>query len=155
MEYHSMVILLTILIFMFICHAGASPITTPSKQKEPYSCPRSIQMICPTEEKHFVVHSSRKGRGCEFDEPIMVTALRDCNNSVMGECRDKWVEKNNNCSAPIAKKIIDYAFQGACFLHDLCYLVRNTTQKDCDDWFLLKHDADVLNTPKLFYASSL
>ena len=89
-----MVILLTIFIFMFICYAGASPITTrPAKRKEPYSCPRNIQMICPTEEKRFVVHSSRKGRGCEFDEPVMVTALRDCNNSVMDACRDKWVEK--------------------------------------------------------------
>ena len=45
-------------------------------------------------------------------------------------------EKNNNCRASIVKKIVDYAFQGACFLHDLCYLSWFTKRKDCDDWFL-------------------
>ena len=104
-------------------------------------CPRNIRMICPTEEKHFVVHSSlnknRQGQeACEFDEPIMVTALRECNNSVMDECRDRWEKKPNNCSAPVFKEVVDKAFQGACFLHDLCYLSRNTEQEDCDDWFL-------------------
>ena len=136
MKYVSMVTLLTILIFLFICYAGASPITKPARRTERSSCPRNIQMICPTEEKHFVVHSSRKGRGCEFDEPIMVTALRDCNNSVMDACRDRWEKKPNNCSAPVIKEVVDYAFQGACFLHDLCYLARYTKRKDCDDWFL-------------------
>ena len=99
-------------------------------------CPRNIQMICPTEEKHFIVHSSLKGLRCEFDEPITVTALRECNNSVMDACRHRWERKPNNCSAPVFKEIIDNAFQGACFLHDLCYLSRNTEQEDCDDWFL-------------------
>ena len=42
----------------------------------------------------------------------------------------------NNCSAPVIKKVVDYAFQGAFFLHELCYLAWNTTQKDCDHWFL-------------------
>ena len=136
MIYFSVVNLPTILIFVLICYAGANRITTPARRTERSSCPRNIQMICPTEEKHFVVHSSRKGRGCEFNEPIMVTALRDCNNSVMEACKDRWQKKPNNCSAPVIKEIVDYAFQGACFLHDLCYLSWNTTQKDCDDWFL-------------------
>ena len=99
-------------------------------------CPRNIEMICPTKKKHFFVHSSWDGLDCNFDEPIMVTALRDCNNSVMDVCKDTWVEQPNNCSAPVFKEVIDNAFQGACFLHDLCYLSWNTTQEDCDDWFL-------------------
>ena len=118
MKYFS---LLTILIFVYIRCAGASPITMPARRTERSSCPRNIRMICPTEEKHFVVHSSRKGRGCEFDEPIMVTALRDCDNSVMDACKDKWGKRHNNCSAPIFKQVVDYAFQGACVLHDLCH----------------------------------
>ena len=136
MKFVSVVNLLAILVFLFICYAGASPITTPARRTQRSSCPRNITMICPTAEKHFVVNSSRKGRRCEFDEPIMVTALRDCNNSVMDVCRDKWVERNSNCSAPIIKQIVDYSFQGACFLHDLCYSSWYTKRKDCDDWFL-------------------
>ena len=108
----------------------------PARRTERSSCPRNIRMICPTEEKHFVVHSSRKGRGCEFDEPIMVTALRDCDNSVMDACKDKWGKRHNNCSAPIFKQVVDYAFQGACVLHDLCYSSWFTKRKDCDVWFL-------------------
>ena len=100
------------------------------------TCPRNIRMICPTKKKHFVVHSSWDGLRCKFDEPIMVTALRECNNSVMDVCKDKWEEKPNNCSSPVIKEVVDYAFQGACFLHDLCYLSWNTEQEDCDDWFL-------------------
>ena len=136
MKCVSMFNLLMILIFLFICYAGASPISTPARRTERSSCPRNIQMICPTAEKYFVVHSSRKGRRCEFDEPIMMTALRDCDNSVMNACKDRWVEKNDNCSAPIIEQIVDYAFQGACFLHDLCYLSWYTKRKDCDVWFL-------------------
>ena len=136
MKYFSMITLPTILIFVFICCAEASPIPTPARRTERSPCPRNIRMICPTEKKHFVVHSSREGRGCEFDEPIMVTALRDCNNSIMDACKDRWKKKPNNCSASLIKEVVDYVFQGACFLHDLCYSSRNTEQKDCDDWFL-------------------
>ena len=100
------------------------------------SCPRNISMICPTKNDTFVVHSSWNGAlGCKFDEPIMVTALRECNNSVMDSCKDEWEKKPNNCSSPVIKEVADNAFQGACFLHDLCYLSLNTKQKDCDDWF--------------------
>ena len=53
----------------------------------------------------------------------------------MDSCKDKWERKPNNCSAPVVKEVADYAFQGACFLHDLCYLSWNTKQEDCDDWF--------------------
>ena len=136
MKYLSVINLARILLFVFICYAGANPTTTPARRTKRSSCRRNIQMICPTEKKHFVVHSSRKGRGCEFDEPIMVTALRDCDNSIMDTCKDRWEKKPNNCSAPVIKEVVDYAFQGSCFLHDLCYLAWNTTQKDCDDWFL-------------------
>ena len=97
-------------------------------------CSCNIWMICPTEKKHFVVHSSWDRLSCKFDEPIAVTALRECDNSVMDACRDRWVTKPDNCSAPVIK--LDNAFQGACFLHDLCYLSWNTEQEDCDDWFL-------------------
>ena len=54
----------------------------------------------------------------------------------MDSCKDEWEKKPNNCSAPVIKEVVDNAFQGACFLHDLCYLSWNTEQKDCDDWFL-------------------
>ena len=95
-------------------------------------------MRCPT-GMYFAVHSSWHGllSGCKFDEPIMVTALKECkDNSVPEACEDKWENRPNNCSAPVLKKAVDYAFQGACFLHDLCYLSLNTAQKDCDNWFL-------------------
>ena len=131
-----MITLPTILIFVFICCTEASPVATPAKRTERSSCPRNIRMIYPTEKEHFVVHSSRKGQGCEFDEPIMVTALRDFDNSIMDACKDRWKKKPNNCSAPLIKEVVDNSFQGACFLHDLCYLSRNTERKDCDDWFL-------------------
>ena len=136
MKYFSMITLPTILIFVFICCAEASPVATPARRSERSPCPRNIRMICPTEKKYFVVHSSWKGRWCEFDEPIMVTALRDCDNSIMDTCKDRWKKKPNNCSAPLIKEVVDNAFQGVCFLHDLCYLSRNTGRKDCDDWFL-------------------
>ena len=111
-------------------------------------------MICPTEKKYFVVHSSWTGVSCKFDEPITVTALRECDNSVMDGCRDRWENKPNNCSAPVIKGIVDYAFQGACFLHDLCYLSRNTEQKDCDDWFL--HNMNQMcSTRRSWYARLL
>ena len=100
------------------------------------TCPRNIRMVCPTNKKHFIVHSSWDRVGCKFDEPIMVTALRECNNSIMDACKEKWEEKPNNCSSPIIKEVVDYAFQGACFLHDLCYLSWNTERRHCDDWFL-------------------
>ena len=128
--------------FMFICYVGASSIMTPTRRMErSLSCPRNIQMICPTGKKRFVVHSSFRWvgwlPGCEFDEPIMVTALRECKDDLVPEaCKDKWAERPNNCSAPVFKGLVDYAFQGACFLHDLCYISLNTTQKDCDNWFL-------------------
>ena len=100
------------------------------------TCPRNIRMICPTNEEHFVVHSSWDRAGCKFDEPIMVTALRECDNSVMDACKEKWEEKPNNCSLPVIKEVVDNAFQGACLLHDLCYLSWNTERRHCDDWFL-------------------
>ena len=136
MKYFSLLTILIFDLFVYICYVGARPITTPARRTERSSCPRNIRMICPTEEKYFVVHSSRKGRGCEFDEAIMVTALKDCDNSVMDACKDEWGKNHDNCSAPIFKQVVDYAFQGACFLHDLCYLSWYTKRKDCDVWFL-------------------
>ena len=56
----------------------------------------------------------------------------------MDVCKEKWENKPNDCSVPIpvVKQVVDYLFQDACVLHDLCYLSRNTARKDCDDWFL-------------------
>ena len=108
------------------------------------SC-HDLRLICPTQEKHFVVRSSWRGwfRGCEFElegSSILDKILKECNNSIMDQCTEQWVnhEKNNNCSVPvpIAKEILDSVFYSACTLHDLCYLSLNTDRDDCDKWFL-------------------
>ena len=140
MKYVSMDNLLMTLVF--VCYAGASPITTPARRTERFLgsiflCPRNIQMTCPTGKK-FVVHSSRKRilSGCEFDESIMVTTLKKCeDNSFPKACGDRWRERPNNCSSPVLREVVDYAFQGACFLHDLCYLSPYTKKNNCDYWF--------------------
>ena len=112
------------------------------------SC-RDIRLICPTQEKHFVVRSSWGGlfRGCELEEPILDTILKQCNNSIMDQCKEGWVdhEDNNNCSSPITKELLDSVFHPACTLHDLCYLSLNTTRYNCDRWFLhnLKQMCDI------------
>ena len=113
--------------------------TARNPEVKPTKCPRNISMICrPNIAVNALsgVHSSWYESDCKFDEPTMVTTLRECNNSVMDVSKDEWEKKPNNCSAPVIKQVVDYAFQGACFLHDLCDLSRNTEQKDCDGWFL-------------------
>ena len=131
---------LLILMLLFIFCAEASPTTTPARQTK-HLCPRNIQMMCPMQNKHFVVHPSWSWSRCrcKIEGSIAETALKECDNSVMDVCKEKWEKKPNDCNVPIpvVKEIIlDYQFQGACFLHDLCYLSRNTERKDCDDWFL-------------------
>ena len=54
------------------------------------------------------VHSSWYESDCKFDEPTMVTTLRECNNSVMDVSKDEWEKKPNNCSAPVIKQVVDY-----------------------------------------------
>ena len=143
MKYFSAVGLL-ILIPLFICYAEASPTRPrpPVTRTKHFSCPRNIRMICPTEKKHFVVHSSWSWSrfGCKLEESIAEAALKECDNSVIDVCKERWERKfRNDCSVPIPvvkEVVVDYLFQGACFLHNLCYLSRNTKRKDCDDWFL-------------------
>ena len=142
MKYFSAVGLF-ILMPLFICYAEASPTRPrpPVTRTKHFSCPRNIRMICPTEKKHFVVHSSWSWSrfGCKLEESIAEAALKECNNSVIDICKERWEKKLNDCSVPIPvvkEVVVDYLFQGACFLHNLCYLSRNTKRKDCDDWFL-------------------
>ena len=139
MNYFSTTINLLILMFVLICCVEASPIrTVPAERTKRFSCP-DIRLICPTEKKHFTVRSSWSWRslGCKLDGSIVDIALKECNNTIMDLCKDKWLKKHNNCSVPvpILKEILDSVFHGACFLHDLCYLSLKTNRKDCDDWF--------------------
>ena len=101
-----------------------------------------LRLICPTQEKHFVVRSSWMGffRGCVLEGPVLDTIIKECNNSIMDQCKEEWVnhKENNNCSVPVpfAKEFLDSVFFSACTLHDLCYLSLNTDRYDCDQWFL-------------------
>ena len=143
MKYLVALLMLTLLC---ICYAEDSPIatqpwTTPAiaGRTKRFSC-RDIMLVCPTQEKYFVVPVSWSWRslGCKMEKSILDTALEECDNSIMDLCKDKWVDKQNHCSIPIPilKQILNHVFHGACSLHDLCYAVMNVSRRDCDDWFL-------------------
>ena len=104
------------------------------------SC-HDVRLICPTQEKQFVLRSSWMGRGCELEGPVVDKIIQRCNNSIMEQCKEEWVDHidkdNNNCGVPIPiAKELDSVFFAACTLHDLCYLSLNTDRYDCDRWFL-------------------
>ena len=134
---------LLILMLLLICFAEAledNPSHSLSTRRKRQSCP-NVKLICPTQKQYFVVpsyRSSRRSKSCQLQaSEILKAVLTVCDNGVMDQCKDKWINKTNNCTVPIKilKKIIDRAFHHACTLHDLCYLTVGTTQEDCDDWF--------------------
>lgn len=134
---------LLILALQFICFAGvldASPIARKVTRKNRSTTCSNLKFICATQAQKFSVPFAynRKNRRCDPTAKILDVALKECNHSVMRHCEKEWVEKINNCSAPLIKKSLSRVFHGACGLHDLCYNNLNTTnvtRKNCDDWF--------------------
>ena len=142
MKYFSMIELL-ILTLLCICYAEGSPIarrqlTMPVP--EPHCPCRYIRLVCPTQKKYFVVPVSWSQRSfaCKIEESILDTALKQCDNTIMDLCKDKWVKEQNHCSipVPILNEASNHVFHSACSLHDLCYLTLNANRDDCDEWFL-------------------
>lgn len=138
---HMLMVMLLIVCFVEALEENHRPAFRRKRFLFRRSC-RDVRLICPTQEEHFVVRSSWMGwlRGCELEGPVLDKIIKECNNSIMDQCKDEWVnhEENNNCSVPvpIAKKLLDSVFFSACTLHDLCYLSLNTERHDCDKWFL-------------------
>ena len=137
---------LAMLIVVFICFAEAfdvdpsanSQMSERRKRSFTRSCP-DLKMICPTKDEEFVVRTSWHGGRffgkCKIQGSVVDIALKKCDISPNEPCKDMWKSKQNYCSAPIFRKIINYAFHPACTLHDLCYLSLNADQRDCDEWF--------------------
>ena len=110
---------LLILMLLFICYAealeanpeanpDANPSQSISMRRRRFlriSCP-NIWLICPTQQKYFVVRSARKGFGCKLQGSILHTALKECDNGFMDQCRDKWVNEHNNFCSNISHKEI-------------------------------------------------
>ena len=128
---------------LLICFAEAledNPSQSLSTRRKRRSCP-DVELICPTQKQYFVVrsHWSSRSKSCQLQASTILNAvLTVCDNGVMDQCKDKWINKPNNCTVPffkILKKILDRVFHHACTLHDLCYLTLGTTQEDCDNWF--------------------
>ena len=161
------VLLIVILMLLCICFAEsleasldseANPSPSGSytrRQKRFFSC-RDLRLICPTQEQYFVVRSKWEWRrlGCRLQESVLDKAIKECDIGPMDQCKDKWLEKNNNCSVKVIvlKQILDHVFHPACTLHDLCYGSLNASRDDCDKWFFhnLKQICSIKKLTRIF-----